>query len=69
MDNISDVNFDHPDAFDFDEALNVITELMLSNDVTIPNYDFVSCSRIEPAIQQPAKPIVVFEGIMALYDQ
>ena len=69
MANISEVNFDHPDAFDFDEALRVITELMLGNDVTLPNYDFVSSSRVEPSIEQPSKPIVVFEGIMALYDQ
>lgn len=45
MDNIGEVNFDHPDAFDFDDALKVLKDLRDGKSVEIPNYSFVENAR------------------------
>lgn len=65
-------NFDVPDAFDFDLTYYVLSSLRHGlGGVRIPDYDFVSNSR-RPAkhdrILPSAPRIVIFEGILALYD-
>ena len=45
LDNISEVSFDHPNAFDFDEAVKCIKDIREGNDITIPNYSFIENAR------------------------
>lgn len=65
-------NFDHPSAFDMDHQLAVLTELKSgAAEVSIPSYDFVTHSRRPAAHDQrlEAPEIVIFEGILALFDE
>ena len=64
-------NFDHPSAFDFEGQRNVLLQLCAgATDVSIPSYDFVTHARLPPKhdlhVRNPE--IVIFEGILALYD-
>ncbi len=43
---VEDFNFDHPDAFDFPELLQVMQQLKKGNAVEIPRYDYVTNSRL-----------------------
>ena len=65
-------NFDHPAAFDFDHQLTVLNELRQgSSDVSVPTYDFVTHSRMSSEHDQHIRrpEIVLFEGILGLYDE
>ena len=66
---LSQKNWDHPDALDFDLAYSSLLELMKGNDVWIPDYCFKTNSRKEKWIVGKYSPIVIFEGIYALYDE
>lgn len=57
-------NFDHPDAFDTDLYVAHITKLCHGQTVTIPNYDFVSYTRITGGTEIAPRPIVVLDGIL-----
>mmetsp|Transcript_31492 Transcript_31492/g.82283 ORF Transcript_31492/g.82283 Transcript_31492/m.82283 type:complete len:256 (+) Transcript_31492:33-800(+) len=64
-------NFDHPRAFDFEHQHNVLSQLRSgSADVSIPSYDFVTHSRLGPEHDQHvcSPEVVIFEGILALFD-
>jgi uridine kinase len=68
----NDFNFDHPDALDFDHQRRVLDDIRSGAErVAIPSYDFVTHSRLPPEHDQHiCKPeIVIFEGILALYDE
>ncbi len=67
-----DYNFDHPNAFDFDHQIDVLTELRAgSSSVAIPTYDFTTHSRLPPEhdTHVEAPQIIIFEGILALFDE
>jgi len=69
LENVSDYNFDHPNAFDFSEVFSAIQGLVKSQSVSIPVYDYVGYRRTgETQTINPTKVIIV-EGIMALYDK
>ena len=38
-------------------------------DVTIPDYNYVTCKRNEPGLLRKWSPLIIFEGIFSLYDQ
>jgi len=42
---IANFNFDHPNAFAFDEIIHCLGQLKQANPVEIPQYDFVTSSR------------------------
>ena len=50
MANIGKYNFDHPDAFDWELAREVIQNLARKKDVVIPRYNYKTCKRDEPGI-------------------
>ena len=45
MANIGKVNFDHPEIFDWDLLKTTLQDLADGKDVTIPDYDYVTCKR------------------------
>lgn len=65
--NISEVNFDEPDAFDFATLIECLDSLRRCEATDVPVYDFVTsrrsrdkCRRVKPA------HVIVVEGILAL---
>uniref|UniRef100_UPI00398F048F uridine-cytidine kinase 1-B-like n=1 Tax=Pristiophorus japonicus TaxID=55135 RepID=UPI00398F048F len=60
-------NFDHPDAFDNELALKTLKDILDGKIVEVPNYDFVTNSRLSVTVY-PAD-IVLFEGILVFYNQ
>ena len=66
----SDYNFDHPGAFDFNEQLEMLENLRHgAARVELPNYDFVTHSRLPTTTAVEAPQIVIFEGLFTLYDE
>lgn len=60
------VNFDHPEALDFDLMAKHLKELKEGEDIRIPKYDFATHSRLEETIYQPWKQVVIVDGILIL---
>jgi len=67
--NVSEYNFDHPNAFDFELTIEIVKLLREGNKrVDIPVYDFVTHSRFtDQAIPVYAADIIIFEGILVFY--
>ena len=69
---VHEINFDAPSAFNFDECRRVLSQLKGGvAGVRIPQYDFVTNARCPPAMDRVidgVPRIVVFEGILALWD-
>ncbi|MFZ9857385.1 MAG: uridine kinase [Roseiflexaceae bacterium] len=57
-------NFDHPDAFDTELYMTHIMALQQGQTITIPNYDFVSYTRVTGGIETAPRPILVLDGIL-----
>jgi hypothetical protein len=69
LENIGKYNFDHPDAFDWPLARQIINDLSQRKDIIIPNYNYKTCKRDLPGIHVKCTDLILFEGIFALYDQ
>jgi uridine kinase len=69
MDKRLEINFDHPDAIEFDLLIAHIKELKKGNTIQQPIYSYITCSRADESIPiKPAK-IVVVEGILIFTDK
>ncbi|TNV78732.1 hypothetical protein FGO68_gene8479 [Halteria grandinella] len=67
--NAHNYNFDHPNALDFDLAYTLLSQILKGKDIEIPQYDFTTHARIEGTSDHvSAAPIIIFEGILSLYD-
>jgi uridine kinase len=63
------VNFDHPDAFDWNLLRHHLTELKKGLSIKCPIYNFSTSTRTDEfEVIGPCK-VVLFEGIFSLYDQ
>ena len=67
--NISNFNFDHPTAFDFDLLLNQLRDLLNGKDIEMPIYSFTTSSREKETLHTKPTYLIVFEGIFSLYDE
>ncbi|MBT5078068.1 MAG: uridine kinase [Candidatus Marinimicrobia bacterium] len=63
------VNFDHPDAVDFNEMGNDLQSLIAGQTVQIPIYDFNTHTRTDETLSVGNHHIIVLEGILALFDE
>ncbi len=59
-----DYNFDHPAAFDTELYMTHIAALQQGQTITIPNYDFVSYTRVAGGIVTAPRPILILDGIL-----
>ncbi|XP_061362225.1 uridine kinase-like protein 3 isoform X2 [Gastrolobium bilobum] len=64
---VQDYNFDHPDAFDTEQLLDVMDKLKCGESVDIPKYDFKSYKshvlrRVNPS------DVIILEGILVFHD-
>lgn len=61
-------NYDHPDAFDWDLMNRQLSSLLAGETIALPVYDYADHNRSKDVVMVAPAPIVVFEGILALYD-
>ena len=69
MEKRSAVNFDHPDAVDFDFMELQLNELIQGNNVNIPIYDFTTHTRKNETQFVERHRIIILEGILTLFHQ
>lgn len=67
--NIKNFNFDHPSAFDFNLILDQLRDLLNGKTVELPIYNFTTSSRETNTETKKPTPLIIFEGIFALYDE
>ncbi len=60
------VNFDHPDAIEFELLIRHIKELRAGNDIDVPIYDFTSHRRLMETSSFPCRPVLILDGILLL---
>lgn len=65
----NEYNFDHPDAFDFDLLSKTLQRLKEGKKVEVPIYNFVTHSREHRTKTMYGANVIIFEGILAFYDQ
>ena len=63
------INFDHPDAFDWPLLAKHIHMLKEGEAVEQPIYDYITCTRQSRTIHIEPKDVIIVEGIMALRDK
>ena len=66
---ISNFNFDHPSAFDFDLLTVHLRDLLNGKTIEMPIYNFTTSSREKDTVTIKPTFLIIFEGIFALYDQ
>lgn len=69
MADIKNVNFDHPEIFDWALMRQTLQELREGKDVYIPDYDYKTCLRTKNPIFVKWAPLIILEGIFALLDR
>jgi len=70
--NVTNHNFDHPDAFDWSLLYTIMDALSKGKSVSIPTYDFTTHSRtkeVSQSIHGSLCEIVIVEGILLFHDQ
>ena len=62
-------NYDHPDSFDWALTFQQLSALLDGCAVDVPVYDYANHNRSSEVVRVSPTRIVVFEGILALYDE
>lgn len=62
-------DFDHPSAFDYDLLYDTLVKLKEGKSVNVPVYNFCTHSREEKTTTIYGANVIIFEGILALYDK
>jgi uridine kinase len=62
------INWDHPDAFDWELLLAQLTALIGGELIDKPVYDFVSHTRSAKTVRIPAADVIVIDGILLFVD-
>ncbi|GAA0258894.1 uridine kinase [Halobaculum roseum] len=65
----AEVNYDHPDAFEWELLREHLETLLSGNSVEMPQYDFEIHNRKEETETVEPTDVIVVEGILALYDE
>ncbi len=63
------VNFDHPDAIEFDLLLDHINELKKGHTIQKPIYSYITCTRSSETIPVESKDVILIEGILLFTDE
>lgn len=62
-----DINFDHPDSFDFVSMVECLRKLKAGGQARIPQYDFTAHVRKKETIPVGPADVIVVEGILLFY--
>ena len=60
------INFDHPDAFDWELMVEQLSMLREEKSIDQPTYSYITCTRQPETIHIEPRKIIIIEGIMAL---
>lgn len=63
------INFDHPDAFDWKLLHKQISMLKKGEAIEQPTYSYVLSNRLPETVHVEPKPVIIIEGIMTLVDR
>jgi len=63
------LNYDHPDAFEFDLLNQHLSQLKKNQSVQIPQYDFKTHTRTQTSITIHPAPVIILEGILLLSNE
>ena len=66
MEERAEINYDHPDSFDFDLMKEQLTVFLDGDTIDIPIYDFATHTRMRETETVHPVPIVIVEGLMIL---
>lgn len=69
MDERAEVNYDHPNAFEWELVREHMAALMEGQHVKMPQYDFTIHNRSEECTTVQPTDVIVLEGIFSLYDE
>jgi uridine kinase len=61
-------NYDHPQAFDWPLMVQQVQALMHGQAIEMPEYDFAADNRSSKTITVKPAPVIVIEGLFALFD-
>ena len=62
------INFDHPDAFDWPLLIQQVEDLRQGKSIEQPTYSFLISNRLEETVHVEPCEVIVIEGIMALWN-
>lgn len=62
------INWDHPDAFDWDLLIDQLARLAAGQSIEKPVYDFVNHTRSDTTVVVPPAEVVVVDGILLFSD-
>ena len=62
------INFDHPDAFDWNLLSEQVAALRRGESIEQPTYSYLTCTRQAETIHMEPREVVIIEGILALCD-
>lgn len=62
------INFDHPNAFDWPLLSHHLAELKQGRAIEQPTYSYLTCTRQPETIHVEPRDVVIVEGILALSD-
>lgn len=63
-----EVNYDHPDAFEWELLRSDVSTLLGGESIEMPQYDFTAHNRMDETVRVEPTEVIVVEGILALYD-
>ena len=63
------INFDHPDAFDWQLLVKHVDLLRNGEAAEQPTYSYLKCNREKETVHVEPKPVIIIEGIMALLNK
>ena len=61
------INFDHPDAFDWDLLTHQIEQLRNGQAIEQPTYSYIESNRQPETVHVEPREVIILEGIMALW--
>ena len=62
------INFDHPNAFDWPLLSQQVAQLRRGESIEQPTYSYLTCSRLPETIHIEPREVIIIEGILALCD-
>lgn len=69
MDERLEINFDHPDAVEFELLIDHIKKLKNNEPINQPIYSYLTCARSDETIKVVPKHVIIVEGILILTNQ
>ncbi len=63
------INFDHPDAFEWSLLSKHLSMLKKGQSIEQPTYSYLTCTRLPETIHVEPREVIIIEGILALCDK